>query len=984
MRSKPTHSIRVDDRARVPFAMIGVLLLVSSVGVVATLETRPEPRIDDDPSAALDRTTAASQTTVRAAVVDATETAAQSPLTELDPNSTIGAALAGREDDPLDAYLALLIYLETGERLEHTSQGIGGETTATASLPAVDPTAESVDRALDRIELQTPAESGVETGTLRVTVEDVSFEVERRGETLSHREQDLTVTVASTLHELHERTDEYEARLNTGIFDETTGYDGFGRRLAARLYPVAYLKIAQKYRKPDDFGNITPNEHTEVLANHAAFSIQKSTFGTTDPHGERTMRGAWACMGADIGEELMASNSNSDDGYDAAQFCSDLEYVYGDQKGELPDAPTLTELAEDEVVGSKFANATVEIPIDEFADLAYYDVVGEDVDWDEDDPMSGDAFEGSEAIDSEDTPDSLDTLIDTASGEIPSVVDSVYSTSVRAEDVVETSGALPSAEPPERVVNNTGNWTEAYAERETVVLNSETSVEGETLWRDSTDQRRPLYEYEVTLVNEYEQTRTWDWNGTEAANRTEMADDHNRTGSITSTDRSTRRFEVTVKIEGRHSHGAALDGAGYGGRVDHAFRAGGSVRPSPQRQRVGNFEEIHDGAIERVFGAHTDPDDLPSTLEQRIDPEAVFRAEQLVSTLAYEDGRWIGVPVEPDDEAALEAWLEAEVQDVRADVKRQIGPLSVERHELLTADNSPIKRYAGELRRSRASLVLDGEQGGYENAPAKARAELRLAYVESVIDAVEAVGESHEELRTGVEQEVTDRLGEDAAAANDVLDTSLGIGQDALNGDIEENAGSLDGSPLTGNARFDVRGAPTYLSLDTVEREDVAAVRPAGAPPLDTEGATHAPLTARYANPIGYPGVPVVPYPGLWFASVSVWDVEVKGEYARFEVSAADGAPDSPSGTTYIREDRRVSIDIGGKQYALGRVDPIEFSSRTLVVGVVPGGSPGVGDTDQWFDCADSWDSVGPGFDPDRSHIECPGDRDGNRRHDSE
>jgi len=162
-------------------------------------------------------------------------------------------------------------------------------------------------------------------------------------------------------------------------------------------------------------------------------------------------------MGADIGEELMASKSNSEDGYDAAQFCNDLEYVYGDQEGDLPDAPTLTELAEDEVVGSEFVNATVEIPIDEFADLAYYDVVGEKVDRDRNDPMTGDAFEGSEAIDSEDTPDSLDTLIDTASGEIPSVVDSVYSASVRAEDDVETSGALPSAEPPDRVVNDTGN-----------------------------------------------------------------------------------------------------------------------------------------------------------------------------------------------------------------------------------------------------------------------------------------------------------------------------------------------------------------------------------------------------------------------------------------------------------------------------------------------------------------------------------------------
>ena len=253
MSRRHTVSIRVDDRARVPFAMIGVLLLVSSVGVVATLETRPEPTVDDDSTVALDRTVAASQTAVRAAAVDATEIAAQSPVTEPDPNSTVGAVIADREDDPLDAYLALLIYLETEQRLEHTGQDFGVETSTTASLQSVEPTTESVEAALDRVEIATPSDPGVENGTLRITVEDVAFEAERGGTTVADRQADLTVTIASPLYELHERTEEYESRLNTGIFDEGTGYDGLGRRLAARLYPVSYLKIAHKYRSHDDF-----------------------------------------------------------------------------------------------------------------------------------------------------------------------------------------------------------------------------------------------------------------------------------------------------------------------------------------------------------------------------------------------------------------------------------------------------------------------------------------------------------------------------------------------------------------------------------------------------------------------------------------------------------------------------------------------------------------------------------------------------------
>lgn len=963
--------------------MLGVLLLVSSVGIAATLETRPDPNVEEDPAVAIDRSVAASQTALRSGAIAATETAARSPVTEVDADSTVGAALAERPSEPLDAYLELLVYLEVETRLSESGQHVG-ETQTTVSIPRVEPTTESVNAALDRIRIADPSESDISTGTLRVTVEDVAVTVERDDRTIAERTQDITVTVPSKLHELHDLTDEYESRLNTGVFDETTGYDGFGRRLAARLYPLAYLKIAQKYRSPGDFETVVPNDHTEVLANHAAFSVQESTFGTRDPLGERTMRGAWACMGADIGEELVGDRENRD-GYDAEQFCEDLEYVYGDHEGELPDAPTLTELAEDEIVDSEFADATVSIPLDEFADIAYYDVVGQEFDWAKENPMTEDAFEDVESVDAEQTPESVDAAIDTASSEVPDIVDSVYSASVRAEDDVETSGALPTADRPERVVDATEGWAEVYDERETVVVDSELDVEGQTLWTESPAQNRPLHAYDVTLVNEYEERRTWlpvpdgerPEPTDERSNGAETTQDEaDRREPITSTARSTRTFDVTVEVEGRHSYRSVLDAAGYPGTIDYAFRAGGGVSPGPAHERAENFERVPGAAIERVFDASVEPSAVPATLESRIRPGEVFEAEDLVSALGHESGDWLDVHLEPADRSELESWLDTEARDVRADVKGAVGPLEVERHELVTSDTSPIKEYVAELRAKQDDIVFDGEHERYANAPAKARAALRLVYVESVIEAVEAVGDGHEDVRDGIEDEIADGLGEDAAATNDVLDTSLGIGQDALNGDVEEHAGSIEGSPLTGDTRFDVRGAPTYLSIDPVDREDVAAVRPAGAPPLEPDDITHAPLSARYGNWIGYPGLPVVPFPGLWYASVSVWDVEVSGEYARFEVGAADGAPDTPSGTTYVREDRSVSVPVDGQQLPVGRVDPIGFESRTLIVGVVPGGKPGVGDTGQRFDCTGAWDSVGPGVELDGTHAECPDDRE--------
>ncbi|PSP38678.1 hypothetical protein BRC66_05315, partial [Halobacteriales archaeon QH_2_66_30] len=123
-------------RARVPLALVGVLLLVTSVTVVGVMETREEPDPDVDASLAIDRTEAATQAALRDGAQRAAEIAAEQPMTAA-ADTEWGAVLdasEAREDGafwrihPRDAgdrlpedtfrnYLEALIYLEVRANL---------------------------------------------------------------------------------------------------------------------------------------------------------------------------------------------------------------------------------------------------------------------------------------------------------------------------------------------------------------------------------------------------------------------------------------------------------------------------------------------------------------------------------------------------------------------------------------------------------------------------------------------------------------------------------------------------------------------------------------------------------------------------------------------------------------------------------------------------------------------------------------------------
>ncbi|USZ68914.1 hypothetical protein NGM10_04055 [Halorussus salilacus] len=274
-----------DRRGRVPFALVGVVLLVGSAAIGATLAGDSTPRTDRSVGTAMDRTTAATNTALRGAVADAGRAAAREPVTA-SANTTAGVVL--NDSTPYRDYLRIRIYLEARSALD----GVGvreGDVRGSVSLPAVSNASELRD-AKRRVRIAPAGES--ENRGLRVRIENVTVTATRGGEAVERETVSPSLVVATPALALHERTERFESRLNRGPLDP-----GLGRRLTARLYAVAWARgYAQRGGAP--IQNVVANRHVELAANGALLGEQRTAFGRNDPAGRRAAAWATARVGA--------------------------------------------------------------------------------------------------------------------------------------------------------------------------------------------------------------------------------------------------------------------------------------------------------------------------------------------------------------------------------------------------------------------------------------------------------------------------------------------------------------------------------------------------------------------------------------------------------------------------------------------------------------------------------------------------------------
>jgi hypothetical protein len=266
-----------DARGRVPFALVGVVLLVGASTFAVTLGTRGPAETDRRVEAAVDRATASEWSAVRTAVRRAARDAAAEPAIR-PANTTFGRVL--NNSTVFRDTLRIRAYVAARRALDATTRRQSG-VTVTASLPPTS-NASSLRAAKRRVRLTEQANG---TG-VQVAIEGIRVRVHRDGRLVATEQRTVRATVATPVLAMHERTQRYERRLNAEV-----DRPGLARRLSARLWPIVWARgYAQRYGAP--IGNVLGSRHVGITTNGAVLSVQRSVFGREDPAGRHGYRRA--------------------------------------------------------------------------------------------------------------------------------------------------------------------------------------------------------------------------------------------------------------------------------------------------------------------------------------------------------------------------------------------------------------------------------------------------------------------------------------------------------------------------------------------------------------------------------------------------------------------------------------------------------------------------------------------------------------------
>lgn len=607
------------------------------------------------------------------------------------------------------------------------------------------------------------------------------------------------------------------------------------------------------------------------------------------------------------------------------------------------------------------------------------------------------------------------------------IVNDVYTVEPNAtEEYNEGGGTVePPGLPPDKI---DGNWVlNESASTKNVDTNDIDATVTQLYDDENPDRIEPFYEVYISVGQQITYKNVW-----ECTNQSDL-EDCTEGNSITNSSDGGISANMTVTLHGEYSPSLTVDHAGDR-RLRHAYTAGGDVGP-PGLDEKSNFEGVPENVRDAAFGLGSDEEltnaKLETRLENNIDGE--IDSDALEDASGYVDDLSDREPLDSSEVTTMRKWLENQLEAMVFGDVDEIGPPGgYPENSLLNRSHDPsvgqikidVEKFLDnetegllyglkdEVGAAEDGIVYQDIQGGnnnetYQNVPDMARAELYQQYVDELNESIEisdTVRKRHAE--DGLFAKAWDVVGwfldKGAKGANKVLSELLGdvlnFGEKALGGALgdgdDEEAGELD-SPLFEDVTFEIHGSPTYLSGkagdgedNTNTREDTAAVRPGDAgrfagtntdelfdengnismtPP---EGTNYSTMYSAYGNPLPYPGLPVIP--AIHVVQASLWNVEVGGEYPRFEVSATTGDPVST--TAYVRENQTVELEIDDTHTKVGSVKPINFTSRTFLgVLMPPGGGVGDGGPNSWTDasklvklfagCQESYPRLGPDYD---------------------
>ncbi|WP_336022040.1 DUF7286 family protein [Halobellus salinisoli] len=331
-----------DDRGRVPFALLGVLLLVASSAFAASLATPGPAPVDRSADVAADRVDAEATAALRIAVRNAAQAAAREPVT-VAADTDVGSALDGPET--FRKYLRLRIFLAVRDAMDPVEHRRGGS----AARASFGESVESADAAIERVSI-----AGVDSGTeLRVTVRGLKLTVEADGRVVDTRRVDRTVTAGVPVLALHDRTGEFQERLDAGPLEGP----GLARRTTVGVTAMAQARGLGQYGGLP-ISNVVANRHVALSTNAGLLDAQRAAFGRSDPDAAAGVRAATLQTGAaDISE--ISPNSR----------------VASAATGQLPDPNDAERVSARDESGALPATRTVSVGVNGTADEAFLELL---------------------------------------------------------------------------------------------------------------------------------------------------------------------------------------------------------------------------------------------------------------------------------------------------------------------------------------------------------------------------------------------------------------------------------------------------------------------------------------------------------------------------------------------------------------------------------------------------------------------------------
>lgn len=992
-----------DERGRVPFALVGVVLLVGSAALTATMARQQAPADGPVAGPAIEKAKSSSHAAIHAAIERAARQAGRNPIVE-PANTSYGRVI--NESAPFRDYLRVRIYLAVVRALD----GVRAREGAVVANPAVpDASNETALREGKRRIALEPVGADRSAG-LRVRVRNVTVTTRRDGRLLDRRQFTPTIVVSTPVLALHARTQRFETRLNRGPLDGP----GLGRRLTARTYALAWVRgYAQYGGAPIE--NVVANRHVEVLTNGAVLREQRRAFGRSDSGGRRAMGRATATVAV---TDLTEASSVPGDRW--------VEYLFErtDEDGTTPtgvrafanpDAP-------------QRANATV--GVNRSADEAFSRFV-DAADADSLESVLASAYSADVKLTA--TVRQVDRHVWTSGqpAENWTLVGERTETNVRVRPAPASNAPSPPAwdryrsysRTVERMHTTTKRWRDGDRTRRTqrhrrVTFRVTIGVLGNPAPRapGRSGEIASLYErggpldgpnmQDVprkaveTLVENRGGPDELAWRAVEGSLdtgvKTVRADRPEGLSAWVYADLAALRERtrtVSVAADRRSAATGRRRPGNLLGRVLRDRRA--KLVDAPERYdsvadrariaaRAAYLDRVRERLDERSQRSRTVRRNVDRALSSAGLP-SLERIERIsASREAATPGRSMIPGAGPVEGVAVSVDAEPSYLTLAAVDADPVG----EYHPLVARNVNVFTVPYGDA----ADRVVEGVFDGFD------RRRVDLGTAARTLRAADRtlqhrddrrLAATRDELRTDVDasmrqvrRHLASSLARESSLDRRASRAAVEDGLAAWNGTAEQALAVSNGSAAAPIADAAVERLPAHERTD--RRRDWIAlrvrlelaglarqerIRPPERPVDRTANRTRrvarAALTKAVEDGLATAderakrrwfgrvlsavpaGLPVTPIPGYWYATVNVWHVEVGGTYARFTLQARYGTPASGP-VEYTRADRtvRVDVDDDGDPERLGRNAPVSFRTRTVVLVVVPPDGSGVGDVD--------------------------------------